>query len=261
MNNIGAACASFDDLREAEQWFTKSAATAPHPISFQNLFGAYRERGDLNACRRLVNRWLEALPNDPTAEMLSATTHAEMGNPERGVRELRQLIESNRATARAYSVLGWLLSDRLRDLDGALEVLSIGVDRFPDDPAIINNLAYVHLMRGEPQRARRVLEKLNAPHDGDLIYLTATWGLLKLWEGDVDGAIEQYSSAAAAATKRGRSRIAQRVRQKMHLELARYYLRLGLRDRATGEIVRGLAIRGDREYQDDLKGLQGLLTN
>lgn len=261
MNNIGAACASFSEFEEAEQWFVRSLAVAPDPIAFQNLYGVHQEHGDLVSGRSVLNRWLHSFPDDRDAQLLSAINRTETGDRERGMRELRALVESGVAAPRVYAALGWLLSDHERDLDAALAILMAGFERFPTETAIVNNLAYVHLMRGEPERARKALETVNPEKVAPSIYLTATWGLLQLWEGNTPAAIQQYRMAEEMAKRNGRPRLARRVRQKMHLELARHYLRLGEPQRAAVEIKQGLANGGDREYRDDLRKLrERLLT-
>ena len=262
MNNVGAACVSIGDLEEAADWFARSLAAAPGPIAFENLHDLNYERGDLGACRQMLLRWLEIFPEDRTAALLTAINHAEAGDRESGIEELTQLIQSGSTDPRAYAALGYLLTDHQRDLETAVQVLSTGFENFPTDVGIENNLAYVHLMRGEPEHARRVLEGLKQKEIEDSIYLTATWGLLRLWEGDVAAAVHCYRAAGEKARQEGRRQLAKRVNQKMHLEMARYHLRLNEPQSAAREVKLGLATGGDGQYREDLKRLgEKLLTS
>lgn len=260
MNNIGVACASFGTLDEAERWYKQALETSAHPISFRNLFGVYSERQNKAAAKLLLSRWLETFPDDDYATLQSAVQQAEGDNLARGLNELRRLTQSPTVSARAYSVLGYFLSDHVRDLDAAIAVLQEGYDKFPGDPGIANNLAYVYLMAGSPSKARPVLERV-APEDvTDSIYLIATWGLLYLWEGDLTNAHRQYAQAAELARRNGRRDVAQTARQKMHLEFGRHYLRTGDSVRANKEIKAGLELEGSRTYKEDLRTMDKLLA-
>ena len=57
--------------------------------------------------------------------------------------------------------------------------------------------------------------------------MRATWGLLHIREGDLDAGIDGYRAAQALAAAQGNRELANRARQKMSLELARHYLRIG----------------------------------
>ena len=259
MNNVGVACLSHNDLGMAEQWFRKSLNLVPHPAAFQNLHEVCLKLNDANSVRRVIDQWLENCPQDDDVQVLAAVNHAEDGDRERGIRELRELIERGVVTPRVFSALGALLSDDEGRLDEALVVVREAHERCPEETGILNNLAYVHLMRGEPSEAHKVLKNVNVEDRKNSVYLTATWGLLKLWEGDLSEAVESYNSAAQLARSLGRRRLAQTARQKMHLELARHYLRVGDRPKAAIEARKGLLIRGNFKYQESLRHINDKL--
>ena len=259
MNNLGVACLSHSDLRKAEEWFKQSLDLVPHPIAFRNLHGVCLKLDNTKSARRVMNQWLDNFPQDDDVQVLAAINHAEDGDRERGIRELRELIKRGVITPSALSGLGVLLSDHEGSLDEALAVLREARDRFPEITVILNNLAYVHLMRGEPDKAREVLESVEVEDRENSVYLAATWGLLRLWEGDLDKAVELYNSAVRLASRLGRKTLAKTAQQKMHLELARHYLRVGDRQQAVIEAKKGLSIRGKSEYQENLRRIRDKL--
>ena len=261
MNNIGVACASFGALSEAERWYGKALETAPHPISFRNLFGIYSERQETQAARRVLNRWLEVFPDDDEGALRLAIQRTETDDAARGLSELRRLTKSVGVSARAYAALGYVLSDSLPEMDTAIEILEEGYEQFPRDTAIANNLAYVYLMSDMASEARRVLEQIGREDVESSVYLIATWGLLLLWEGNLADARRHYDQAVALAKQKGLNILAQTARQKMHLELARYYLRVDNPQLAGSEIREGLAIRGKKRYQEDLRQLRDRLVS
>jgi Flp pilus assembly protein TadD len=73
----------------------------------------------------------------------------------------------------AYAKLGWLLADWKEEYDAALVVLREGFAKDPSKSFLLNNLAYVHLLRGEPSFARTILEQVKDISDNPIL-LTAT---------------------------------------------------------------------------------------
>jgi hypothetical protein len=92
--------------------------------------------------------------------------------------------------------------------------------------------------------------------------LAATWGLLYLWEGDIERGSEQYELAERLACEVPQSELRNIVRQKMHLELARAYLRRQDIASAEAEISLGLSVRAGRDiYAQSLMALRNELEN
>ena len=258
MNNIGAACFSLDSFAEADNWFKKSLMEDPQPTAFQNLYALCLRRDDLATAGEILQQWLANFPDDKDARVLTAIRHAERGDRVAGIGELRNLIGQGVTTPRAYGALGALLSEDDHLLDEALEIARVGCERFPRLPEMSNNLAYVHLLRGEVAEARQVLEAVQDSMKGS-VHLTATYGLLKLGEGDVAAAEELYKEAAQLARELGRKKLSEMVRQKMHLELGRYFVRAGKRKRALAEIAQGLKISGKSAFRESLTDLRSSL--
>jgi tetratricopeptide (TPR) repeat protein len=153
-----------------------------------------------------------------------------------------------------------LMADYSRDMTGALAALREGNERFRGDPVIVNNLAYVYLMQGDARNARLVLEstEINSV-EAFKVPLIATWGLLYLWEGEIEKGRSEYRKAEELAVREGNKRLSRIVTQKMHLELARAYGRRGDIERAEMEVSGGLAINERSPYREDLLLLNGIL--
>ena len=130
---------------------------------------------------------------------------------------------------------------------------------FPANALITNNLAYAYLMDGDPQSARAMLETSHSPKS-TVFVLDATWGLLHLWEGKIEKGIRLYKQAERAASIAGKRRLGRTIRQKMHLEVARAFLRQNETAKAATQIRLGLAI-GDLKFERDLRALQESLRD
>src|ERR1035438_10003754 len=189
-----------------------------------------------------------------------SSAYARTGLFEAAIRELQPFWEAGQAETGTYSMLGWLY-EWTDDHATALVVLSEAYRRSPKDPGVVNNLAYSHLMLGHVEEARAILDSLPKgiePH----VEMIATRGLLHLADGDEAGGVRLYEKAEKMARESGRSDLAKRVRQKLHLELARLAIRQSDWSKAQREIRRGMLLKPavypfDRQLQHLLAELSG----
>jgi tetratricopeptide (TPR) repeat protein len=143
----------------------------------------------------------------------------------------------------------------------AIGVLMEGYAKFPKSMPIINNLAYFLLMEGHTAQAKEILNA--RPHNvDDHVEMVATLGLLHLKEGDYDAARRLYKRAENLAARSSRKPLAKAVRQKMHLELARYHAARAEYSSALREIIAGLKEKyGRGSFVKQLKELEQSLQS
>ena len=98
---------------------------------------------------------------------------------------------------------------------------------------------------------------ISPDRDATAIAPTATLGLLLIAEGDFEGGRQKYKYAEQIARSGGNTELADVVRQKMYLELARAYQRCGQPAAARHEISKGLRVRGRESFRIDLQSLEG----
>lgn len=257
MNNIATTYAREGNLEESERWIHKAIEMSPgyHPFPYLNLARTYMKGNHLQKAERTLIECKRSFPEHEGASYLLAACLEQDGRHEAAIEELRLLIGRGRAAADAYSLLGCILIEPMRDWKGALAALKQGYELFPTDTGIINNLAYVHLIRGEVESARSVLASTpsNAPLN---VYLTCTNGLLLLWEGNIREGQARYLEAERMARQDDKWDLSRTVIQKMHLELARAYDRGEDLQTALDEVEKGLKIKGGRDvYREDLLSL------
>ncbi len=197
-------------------------------------------------------------PTAQKAAVLLATALAAEGKECVGIDGLVSFWRQGVAEEGVYVCLGWLYQ-RTEQPAEAITVLSEGLSKYPLSLGILNNLGYTFLMAGDVGNARKILKQVPkeaTPH----VELIATFGLLKFWEGDIAGGIQQYREAEKAAGLSGRNQIVKRVRQKKHLELARVFLRQGDREQAVREAQQGLQMPDfPLSYRDELDQLMRTL--
>jgi len=93
---------------------------------------------------------------------------------------------------------------------------------------VFNNLAFAYLQVNDLDNARAVLDKLRSVAKDDP-YVTATIGLERLKSGRPDRAKDLYSEAVSKAPDR---KLKERLKQRMRLEMSRYFASIGDLDQA-----------------------------
>ena len=243
LNNVAASFMYEGDSRAAEVEFVKALGIEPDGADFvyENLGRLYTGSGRIEEAIALLKRGSHVHRQNQRIRVLLSNAYARTGSFDVAIREIRPFWAAGQAEAGTYSMLGWLYT-WTDDYQTALVVLSEAYRRYPKDPSVINNLAYTHLMLRNVQEARVVLDSLPKgiqPH----VEMIATRGLLHLASGDEAGGVRLYESAEKMARESGGSDLAKRVRQKLHLELARRAIRQGDLSKAQAEIRKGLSSR------------------
>jgi Flp pilus assembly protein TadD len=254
LSNIGF-CFALDKNQEAEIYFKRALQLcASEPFVYTNLARWYLSHSRNQEATDVLSAGKTQFPSNPDIRTLLAYSYENAGSFDAAVRELVQLISSDQPPAEAYAHLGFILSARRREPKFAEDILRAGYARYPHDAGVVNNYAYVLLVRGDVATARAVLESL-PKQANESVYLTATFGLLRLWEDDFTEGKLKYQMAENLAARSGNNALARTVRQKMHLELAKAFLRVGDRKAAWVEVQKGLMVKGSRVplYGEDLE--------
>jgi Flp pilus assembly protein TadD len=269
-NDIGMCFASDRNEKQAEVWFGRSIQISQDTISlpYENLgrllLGHNR---DIDASQ-VLSSGKAVFPDAPQIRMLIATVFERQSMYAEGVRELIPLIERGIADAAVYSFTGYLLENE-GNLENSLQYLREGHLRYPSSEEITHNLSYVLLMKGNVEEGRALMEKYRerlesyaARDERYRAVFTATWGLLYILEGNVEVGARFYKQAARIAQHTGDRTLAQAVIQKMHLELARLFLKQGNEDAAKREILAGLTVRKGRgSFRRDLQNLETQISH
>jgi Flp pilus assembly protein TadD len=258
LNNLGVCEDAEGNLESAGKLFVESIESSPaHDILVRHNLARVRMRQNqfwetheiLESCR-------DSAPGNHDTEELEGTLLAAQQKSAEAITLLTRELESGSATEGSYAMLSGLLADEERLPEEGAKVASEGLKRYPLSKLLTNNLAYCLLMSGQGQEARRVLESM--PHNARSIRLdtpsalAATWGLLFLWEGDLEKGRDEYKRAEQLASGVVPANLPAIVRQKMHLEIARAYVRKREFTKAKVEISRGLSVKKGREiYRED----------
>jgi tetratricopeptide (TPR) repeat protein len=268
LNNIGYCFDRQHDIEASAQWFSRSIQVDPtfDVVPYHNLAKVYVRKRQFAQAWQILEKCVEIFPDNHETPAVQAFVLSEQDRNDEAIELLNKELATGKASPSSYATLGWFLTDMKRDSKAAEQILFDGLKRYPQHPGIVNNLAYVALMQGHPVEARNVLSSLKTENREiqleDRIYLTATWGLLHLWEGDIEGGRHCYEQAKIMSDESPQKHLAKIVQQKMHLELAKTFLRQNDIETALSEIGKGLSIREGRScYEHDLISLIELLKN
>jgi len=223
----------------------KAIAIDPNvsPIAYENLARLYLSQDYPEGAMEVLLACVKLFPESTPAVTLLSHVYSVLGEIDLAIKTLdgfRRRHDDNPVEIYVYLSFFYTLT---LDLEACREVTAEGLKRFPHSGLLLNNLAYVYAMTSRIEDARATLKRI--PKDVSVpfpVELTATRGLLRLREGDEKQGIQLYESAESLATAAGNKELLRRVRQKKHLEVARFAIGKGDLARASAEIKKGLAI-------------------
>jgi len=257
-NNIGFCFAMEGKRREAEKSLVASIEIDPKfgVQPYENLARLYFSEKRYGEALERVDAALALDLDTPDLHLLREVCLVNLGYYQEAVTELEQLLRSGNAPAAAYADLGWLLSEWFEDYDSAIAVLKQGFEKWSDNQLIINNLAYVHLMRGETASARYLLALI--PESNNQPTIVATRGLLLIMEGNIEAGEGLYKKAEVIAAQLGDRDLMFAIRQKKYLEAARAYLQIGALTVGKDYLTKGLSINSVSRIYPFVKQLSQL---
>lgn len=263
LNNIGVCFFRLKDIDKAAHWFERSIAVDPRfdAIPYLNRAKVHVRKRQFNNAWNILKSCHELFPQNHEIPQVQAFVLAEQDRNDEAIELLRKEVATGQAIEGTYGDLGLYLTESTHRVTEACKVLSEGLERYPSAPLLVNNLAYALLMNGDPVKARTVLtslqlDKVRPLKLMDRVALTATWGLLYLWEGDLLEGRRHYEMAEKMSYESENTDLPEIVRQKMHLEIAKFFIRAHDLAAAKKEIEGGLSIKNGRAaYAQELNSL------
>ena len=255
-NNMGVLYHKMNDTKNAEQEYLNSIDQIGYesPILLENIIELYFDLHKLDK----VKFYIDILHNkfgEKGNYFYHAARYCYLAKEIAKASEFaNRFIKINKKFAPAYSLLSTIYTENAQEYQKAIELNKEALSYLPNDFIVINNLAYSYLMNDDIENAQCVLDK--AKNITNSVFLTATRGLLKIKEGNVEDGTKLYNSAAALARRINNERLFKQVEQKKHLELAKYYLKLKNYDSAKKDLMKVLSIKiDDSDYTTQAKVL------
>ena len=255
--NIAVSFLRERSFKNAETELKLAISIAPREshIPYTNLARVYALTNRIPLGIALLEGVLDHYASNPDIRTLLSVLYAEQEEYTKAIWHLEAGRRNDLLTDENYAMLGHFYAEAL-SRDTAIQVLMEGYAKFPKSRHIINNLAYFLLEGGWTSQAKEVLSNRPVGWDSN-VELVATVGLLHLHEGNYEAGKAMYKRAEGLAIKSSRKLFARRVRQKMHLELARYYKSKGQFDLARREIAAGMREKVEKlSYKKELEHLE-----
>ncbi|OGW64435.1 MAG: hypothetical protein A3H49_08695 [Nitrospirae bacterium RIFCSPLOWO2_02_FULL_62_14] len=252
-NNLGCVYSALGNREKAEEFFRKGVKESPGVVvdAHYNLVTLYLKD----------NRYDEALPLIQVLEKdvsevskrpgrqarfnnLLARYYFYLGDYETASRYLIKVKTLEPRDTSSCSGISYILSEVKSDYGGAITALKEGLSYAPTNSMLLNNLAYNYLMKGDIEKAREVLDRINEQDAVESVHINATRGLLLIKEGALEEGARFYNRAINIAKD---EEVRTQVRQKKNLELGRYFLDQGKTARAKKLLEEVLSTRSQTE--------------
>jgi len=264
-NNIGAYYLENCEIQQAELWFGRSISIGPNvsPIPYNNLARVSLRKRAADAAFEILRRAKDRFGDNPDTLFMLSVCYYQVGLYDTAIAQISGLVESGKATPEIQCFLSSVFFEGKGDYETGMRIAKDAFKRFRDNDVAANMLAYAYLLMGDPVAARPIIEAHiekddeHWTHPSTRVTFTATYGLLRITEGDLKEGTRLYRKAEKMCSQLGLKELARVVVQKMNLELARAYIRNRDFESATEKVREGLAIRdGNLQYEQHLQALE-----
>ena len=138
------------ELEDAHSWLSGLARGQPRlEIMFLTIESSALIQADYSdEALALLNRALNKYPNEADLLFARVLYNDSIQDSAGSERDLRQIIRMLPEDSRALNHLGYMLADQTTRFEEALELLELAIAISPDDPAIIDSIAWVQYKLG-----------------------------------------------------------------------------------------------------------------
>jgi tetratricopeptide (TPR) repeat protein len=167
-NNLGLLATRTGRTSEAAGYFQEALRIDPgHFVALENLGNAYRQMKRFDEARQMLERALAVNPEDPEANYSLAMVFAQTGDTGRTYQFLRKALQLRPEYPEALNNLG-VLYLRTARRDEAMATFEECIRVAPAFDQSYLNLARVHSLENQPEKAREVLLALLKQHPDHL---------------------------------------------------------------------------------------------
>jgi superkiller protein 3 len=239
-NNIGVIYHNIRDFKNAEDNYLECMKKAgfANQIILGNIIDLYFALNKIDKAKEYTDIFYDKFGTGGLYSYYIALHNYYNQELPESMKFINIFLKTNKKFAPAYALLSNIYSDYMQEYKKAIELNREGINHLPNDLSIIDNLAYNYLMNDEIDNAKAILDRVKDVTNN--VFLTATSGLLRIKEGDIEEGTKFYNLAAHLANNEF---LRNQVLQKKHIELARYYLLNNNKDKAKANLEKALSIK------------------
>ncbi len=184
---------------DAHDWLVELSRGQPRlEILFSNVEASLlMQAGQFDRAMAVLNDMLTRYPNDTDLLFTRVLAHDNFSDMASAEQDLRRIIALQPEDSRALNHLGYMLADRTDRFEESLELLEQAIAISPDDPAIIDSLAWVQYKLGRYEESlsnlRRAFAAFPDPevasHLGEVLWVLGRQReAMEVWEDALDEA-------------------------------------------------------------------------
>jgi tetratricopeptide (TPR) repeat protein len=196
---LGVAYANNNQVAEAEQQFRHAAEIDPNDIgSYQALAQLLLATGRKDESIQTYEKAIAQRPDSAQLYLVLGTLLEASGDNDGAIKRYSEAVKLDDNLAVAKNNLAYLLADRGRDLDQALELAQAAKAAMPENANVADTLGWVLFKKGAPSAAIGYLrEAEGSSQPGDPTVDVVRWHLAQAYEanGETDRARETIARA------------------------------------------------------------------
>jgi tetratricopeptide (TPR) repeat protein len=151
----------------------KLAVQSPKSVETQIRIGELqRKQGNLEAALQAFQRARDLEPGRPGIEAVIAGLQDMLGRKSEAIASYRKALSKSPDNPFINNNIAYLLAETGGDLNEALKLATAGLQKAPNNSALQDTLAWIHIKRGDPAAARPMLLALTnkSPTDPNFRY-------------------------------------------------------------------------------------------
>ena len=178
--------------------YQKLLARDPKSLDLQmQLAEAYRLKGDPANAIQALEATAQSAPNEPRAAMLLASMYVEAGRYQEAQKTFQKVLLARPDNPFVINNLAFVIAESGGNLDEALQLARHALEKSPQNPELADTMGWIYLKKGDKASAMQIFGSLvhKQPHNPTYHYHYA----VALFEnGDRQGAKSEVQSALAA---------------------------------------------------------------
>jgi predicted Zn-dependent protease len=173
------------------------AGRAPNSVDVQlRIADLQRKQGNLPAALEALQRVRQLQPGAKGIEAAVASVQDGLGRKTEAIASYRKALSQSPEDPAILNNLAYLLAETGGDLNEALRLVTAGIRKAPDNPALRDTLAWIDIQKGQTSAALPMLLSLTQKNPNDVTF-RYHYAVALLRSGDAARARQQLETAMA----------------------------------------------------------------